>query len=127
MAQWVKDLALSLLWLRSLGLIPGLGTSANCTAAKNRSQIYYITIWEVRVRKRSYWAEIKALAAAELNAHPRVRHYKDRQNPDSEYTVGAYEDYKDKATYKDHMIVFPYPSQQVVNSNGKLKQNEGYN
>lgn len=84
-------------------------------------------LFDLKRWHRSGNAEIKALAAAELNAHPRVRHYKDRQNPDSEYTVGAYEDYKDKATYKDHMIVFPYPSQQVVNSNGKLKQNEGYN
>ena len=34
MAQWVKDLALSLLWLRLLGLIPGLWISTCCRCGK---------------------------------------------------------------------------------------------
>lgn len=71
-------------------------------------------------------ATLKELAAKELNSHPRVRVYKERSNPDSEYTVQPYNDYKDKATYQDYMIAFPYPSDVIVNSNGKLKQNAGY-
>lgn len=71
-------------------------------------------------------AEIKALATAELNARPRVRHYTKRQDPTSACTVGYYEDYTDKATYDDYMMVFPYPAQQITNSNGRLKQNGGY-
>lgn len=83
-------------------------------------------LFDLKRWHRSENAEIKALATAELNAHPRVRHYANRQDPASSYTVADYEDYKDKATYEDYMMVFPYPSQQVANSNGKLKQNEGY-
>lgn len=40
--------------------------------------------------------------------------------------VEDYEDYKDKATYDDHLMVFPYPSVQITKSNGQLKQNPGY-
>ena len=71
-------------------------------------------------------AEIKALAAAELNARPRVRHYADRQNPASTCVITEYEDYKDKTTYQDYMMVFPYPANQITKSNGKLKQNPHY-
>ncbi len=71
-------------------------------------------------------AEIKNLASEELNAHPRVRHYTQRDNPDSEFTVGAYEDYNDKATYQDYMMVFPYPSTEITKAGGLLKQNDGY-
>ena len=71
-------------------------------------------------------AEIKALAAAELNARPRVRHYADRQNPASTCVIAEYEDYKDKTTYQDYMMVFPYPANQITKSNGKLKQNPHY-
>lgn len=72
-------------------------------------------------------SELKALAAAELNAHPRVRHYADRTNPESEFEIGDYQDYQDKATYEDYMLVFPYAPEQITKSNGKLKQNPGYN
>ena len=75
---------------------------------------------------RSSNAEIKELAAKELNAHPRVRIYEDRSNPESTFTIGDYEDYKEKKTYEDYMMVFPYPSNQITKSNGKLKQNKGY-
>ncbi|GAE16803.1 MULTISPECIES: RagB/SusD family nutrient uptake outer membrane protein [Bacteroides] len=84
-------------------------------------------LFDLKRWHRSGNAEIKALAAAELNAHPKARHYENRQDPTSSYKVEDYKDYKDKVAYKDYMIVFPYPSQQVVNSNGRLKQNEGYN
>lgn len=70
--------------------------------------------------------EIKALAEKELNSHPNVRHYADRSDPKSPFTVGPYEDYKNAKPYQDYMIAFPYPSEVVRNSNGKLKQNPGY-
>ena len=76
---------------------------------------------------RSSNAEIKALAKKELNASPRIRKYSNRSNPASDFTVQPYSDYKTKNTYQDHMIVFPYPSEQVIKSNGKLVQNPGYN
>ena len=71
--------------------------------------------------------EIKQLASDELNTHPHARHYADRSNPDSECTVGDYEDYTNKAHYEDYMIAFPYPSTEITKSGGQLKQNEGYN
>lgn len=70
--------------------------------------------------------EIKAIATAELNARPRVRHYVDRGNPDSEYTEGYYEDYVNKRPYQQYMMVHPYPSEYITKSGGLLKQNEGY-
>ena len=83
-------------------------------------------LFDLKRWHRSDNAEIKALAEAELNAHPRVRHYEDRMDPDSPCTVGPYEDYLNKATYDDHLMVFPYPSIEITNSNGQLKQNPGY-
>lgn len=91
-------------------------------------------LFDLKRWHRSSNAEIKALADKELNARPRVRHYKNRGlvdtnddgKPDAiDYTheVGFYKDYVDKAKYKDCFIVFPYPSNQIVNSNGQLKQN----
>ncbi|MDO5035339.1 MAG: RagB/SusD family nutrient uptake outer membrane protein [Porphyromonas sp.] len=71
-------------------------------------------------------ATLKSLAEKELNSHPRVRVYEERDNPDSPFTVQPYEDYRDRATYQDHMIAFPYPSYVITKSNGKLKQNKGY-
>lgn len=83
-------------------------------------------LFDLKRWHRSSNAEIKALAAKELNAHPRVRNYEDRGNPDSNWTEAPYADYMSKNTYADHMMVFPYPSEQVTKSNGQLKQNEGY-
>lgn len=71
-------------------------------------------------------AELKELAAKELNTHPSVRVYEDRSDPKSSFKVEPYVDYPDKAQYQDYMLVFPYPSDQVINSNGKLQQNKGY-
>ena len=83
-------------------------------------------LFDLKRWHRSNNAEIKALAAKELNAHPRVRNYEDRGNPDSNWTEAPYADYMSKNTYADYMMVFPYPSEQVTKSNGQLKQNEGY-
>jgi len=72
-------------------------------------------------------ATIKALAIKELEAHPRVRHYVDRADPDSDFTVGDYEDYVSPAkSWAEYKIVFPYPSEQITKSAGRLKQNAGY-
>lgn len=69
-------------------------------------------------------AEIHDIALAELNSRPRVRHYEQRGDPDSPYTVGYYEDYANKAKYDpEKNFVFLYYSTEVLNSNGKLKQN----
>lgn len=83
-------------------------------------------LFDLKRWHRSSNAEIKALAAAELNAHPRVRVYEDRANPASPFTIEGYGDYVNKNSYADYMMVFPYPSEQVTKSNGQLKQNEGY-
>ena len=83
-------------------------------------------LFDLKRWHRSNNAEIKALAAAELNAHPRVRVYEDRANPESSFTIEGYGDYVNKNSYADYMMVFPYPSEQVTKSNGQLKQNEGY-
>ena len=72
-------------------------------------------------------AEIKALATAELNAHPQVRHYVDRSDPASEYTVGDYEDYKNQLKWNDKFITFPYPSEQIRKSAGALKNPPTWN
>ena len=83
-------------------------------------------------------AEIKALALAELNTHPRARHYAVRGNagqyvkgefvPNTEFTVGPYEDYQaPEPKWEDYKIAFPYQSQEISKANGALKQNKGYN
>lgn len=66
-------------------------------------------------------AELQSLAAKELNKRPTVRFYEERSNPASSFTVGFYEDYTDKLPYQDYMMTFPYPSEQIANSNGLLK------
>lgn len=83
-------------------------------------------LFDLKRWHRSSNAEIKALAVDELNARPRVRNYKNRSLPTSTFTVGYYSDYQDKAKYQDYMMVFPYPSIQITNSAGALKQNPGY-
>ncbi len=79
-------------------------------------------LFDLKRWHRSSNADIKALAAAELNARPTVRYYEERSNPDSPFTVDFYEDYPDKLPYQDYMMTFPYPSDQVKKSNGQLKQ-----
>ena len=83
-------------------------------------------LFDLKRWHRSSNAEIKALAAKELNASPRVRNYEDRSNPDSDWIEAPYADYMNKNAYADYMMVFPYPSEQVTKSNGQLKQNEGF-
>lgn len=83
-------------------------------------------LFDLKRWHRSGNAEIKALAAAELNARPRVRSYKNRQDPASTFEIKLYSDYTDKASYQDYMMVFPYSPDQVIKSNGKLKQNPQY-
>ncbi|MCM1449101.1 MAG: RagB/SusD family nutrient uptake outer membrane protein [Clostridiales bacterium] len=78
-------------------------------------------LFDLKRWHRSSNSEIKALAAAELNARPTVRFYENRMDPNSNYTVKFYEDYTDKLTYKDDFMTFPYPPQEVTKSNGKLK------
>ena len=65
--------------------------------------------------------EIKKLALNELNNRPRVRHYADRQNPESTFEIGYYEDYANKLQWSDKFMTFPYPSEQINKSAGKLK------
>lgn len=83
-------------------------------------------LFDLKRWHRSSNQEIKELAEKELNSHPTVRHYADRMDPNSTFTEAPYDDYPNKATYDDHLMVMPYPSNQIVNSNGKLKQNPNY-
>lgn len=68
-------------------------------------------------------SELKELASKELNARPRVRNYENRTDPKSSWKEGLYLDYTDKATYSEKNIVFPYPSEEIIKSNGQLQQN----
>ena len=73
-------------------------------------------------------SEIRELALNELNNHPRVRHYKNRNDPDSEYTVGPYKDYQSPVkVWKEKCLTFPYPSEQIAKSAGKLKNPPSWN
>ena len=65
--------------------------------------------------------EIKALALKELNSRPRVRHYADRTDPNSTWEPGYYEDYVNKLPWNEKFMTFPYPSEQLNKSAGKLK------
>lgn len=86
---------------------------------------FYDHLYDLKRWHKSGDAEIKALAAAELNARPRVRVYEDRSNPDANFVIAPYNDYTDKGSnaYVDGKITFPFPSEQVAKSNGALKQN----
>ena len=108
--------------------LEGTATMANLYHERRCELAFEFTdhLFDLKRWHRSSNAEIKALAAAELNAHPRVRVYEDRANPASAFTIEGYGDYVNKNSYADYMMVFPYPSEQVTKSNGQLKQNEGY-
>ena len=73
-------------------------------------------------------ATIKALAEQELTSNPRVRHYTDRSDPQSDFTIGIYDDPSTYKTggYDDKCITFPFPSEQVAKSNGALVQNPSW-
>ncbi len=83
-------------------------------------------LYDLKRWYRSSNSEIKSIAEKELNSHPRIRKYEDRANPESSFTIGGYEDYTNKSSYQDHMIVFPYPSNEITKSGGQLVQNKGY-
>ena len=81
-------------------------------------------------------AEIKALAIAEMEKFPDVRHYVDRSNPDSEldpkydYETPGGSPYEDKTytgkKWDDHKVCFPYPASEISKAAGAIKQNPGY-
>lgn len=79
-------------------------------------------LFDLKRWARSSNADIKALALSELNEEPVVRVYESPTDPHSSYTLGSYNAYKGKASYNDNLMTFPYPSLQVVNANGALKQ-----
>lgn len=112
----------------NLAPLSGTATMADLYHERRAELAFEFTdhLFDLKRWHRSSNSEIKALAVAELNARPRVRNYVERGNPDSKFTTGYYADYQDKATYQDHMMVFPYPSIVIVNSQGAYKQNPGY-
>ncbi|MGN0257946.1 MAG: RagB/SusD family nutrient uptake outer membrane protein [Bacteroides sp.] len=112
----------------NLAALPGTATMADLYHERRCELAFEFTdhLFDLKRWHRSSDATIKELARKELNAHPRARHYADRTDPESTFTVGDYEDYPDKASYDDHLMVFPYPSVQITKSNGQLKQNPGY-
>jgi len=82
--------------------------------------------------------EIKAIAIAELESHPRARHYSGylpdgtfvegyRGDPDGPYEEGPYLDFQSPApVWADYKVCFPYPSDEITKAAGELKQNPGY-
>ena len=112
----------------NLAALPGTATMADLYHERRCELAFEFTdhLFDLKRWHRSSDATIKELAKKELNAHPRARHYADRTDPESTFTIGDYEDYPDKASYDDHLMVFPYPSVQITKSNGQLKQNPGY-
>lgn len=72
--------------------------------------------------------ELKAETEKALTSQPRIRKYEHRNDPTSAFTIAPYGDNVDRIkSYDDHLMVFPYPSQAITESNGQLKQNENYN
>lgn len=108
--------------------LTGIATMTNLYHERRCELAFEFTdhLFDLKRWHRSSNTEIKALAAAELNARPRVRSYENRQDPASKFEITLYSDYTDKAAYQDYMMVFPYSPDQVVKSNGKLKQNPQY-
>lgn len=88
---------------------------------------FYDALYDLK-RWHKSCPELKNVTAKALTSQPRVRKYDDRSNPESSFKIVPYADYQDRiTTYDDHLIVFPYPSKAITESNGQLKQNEGYN
>ncbi|MDE6609999.1 MAG: RagB/SusD family nutrient uptake outer membrane protein, partial [Muribaculaceae bacterium] len=104
--------------------LPGAATMADLYHERRCELAFEYSnhLFDLKRWHRSSNSDIKALAAAELNSRPTVRYYADRNDPASAYTVDFYNDYQDKLPYQDYMMTFPYPSQEVIKSNGKLKQ-----
>lgn len=109
--------------------ISGAATWANLYHERRAELAFEFTdhLFDLKRWERSDNAEIHELALKELNAKPRIRKYAERSKFDSTFTIETYGDYApNKQPYQSYMMVFPYPSNVVVNSNGLLKQNEGY-
>ncbi len=108
--------------------IQGTATTADLYHERRCELAFEFTdhLFDLKRWYKSSDATLKALATTELNAHPRVRKYANRSDVNSTYEIAAYEDYPNKATYDEHLMVFPYPSVEITNSNGQLKQNSGY-
>ena len=79
-------------------------------------------LFDLKRWTRSSDATIKAIALAELNAQSMIRLHDDCKDPNSAYKVIEYQGCDSKLPYVDGMMTFPYPSLQVVNANGALKQ-----
>ena len=79
-------------------------------------------LFDLKRWHRSSNAEIKAIAADQLNQQSYIREHVDRDDPDSSYDVIVYKGCSEKVPYVDGMMTYPYPSLQVVNANGALKQ-----
>ena len=112
-----------------LKTLKGTATTADLYHERRCELAFEFTdhLFDLKRWHRASDATLKALAEKELNAHPRIRTYGElRDDPDASFEIVPYPDYQNKSAYQDHMLVFPYPYEQVVNSNGKLKQNEGY-
>ncbi len=123
--------------LEDLNRIRRRSNLAELTAAPTMAELYHERRCELAFEFTDHYADlkrwhksgdatIKALAASELNNHPRARHYENRMDPLSTYVVGEYEDYKGRKPYEDYMIVFPYPSNEITKAGGMLEQNFGY-
>ena len=65
--------------------------------------------------------EIKALAIAELDTHPRVRAHANTNDPHSEYTIIPYEDYPNHLPWSNKFMTFPWPTNLMAKSAGHLK------
>jgi len=82
--------------------------------------------------------EIKAIAIAELESHPRARHYSGhlpdgtykegyRGDPEGSWVEGPYLDFQSPApVWADYKVCFPYPSDEITKAAGALTQNPGY-
>ena len=104
--------------------LPGNATFADLYHERRVELAFEYTdhLFDLKRWHKSNQPELKALAAKELNKRPDVREYEDINNFESPYKVVPYRDYADKLPYSDDFLTFPYPSQQVINSGGALKQ-----
>lgn len=96
-------------------------------AFEGSNYLYDLKRWALKGKP-----EIKALAIAELEKHPRIWTYENKgtaADPNWECVkkgdpLPIYMDTNKK--WDDHKFCFPYPSSVILNSNGALKQNPGY-
>lgn len=114
--------------LRKRALVPEIQGRATMADLYHERRVelafeYSNHLFDLKRWHRSSNAELKALAAAELNARPHVRVHENRGDMNSAYTIEEYADYAlNKKPYNDNYMTFPYPSQEVTKSNGALRQ-----